>query len=95
MDNPLGAFSGYDGYQVLLFLHEAGHFSVLFGCPMADDGLKPLRLDAVFDAACRAVPALARWTDPERARPPSPVMVGGALRNVYRPQRRIAARIGG
>lgn len=87
MDNLLGSFSGYDGYQVLLFLHDAGHFSVLFVCPTADDALKPLRLDAVFDAACRAVPALARWTDPDRARPTSPVMVGGALRNVYRSQR--------
>ena len=74
MDNPLGSFSGYDGYQVLLFLHEAGHFSVLFVCPTADDALKPLRLDAVFDQACRAVPALALWTDPDRARPTSPVI---------------------
>jgi 2-polyprenyl-6-methoxyphenol hydroxylase-like FAD-dependent oxidoreductase len=87
MDNPLGSFKGYDGYQVLLFLHEAGHFSVLFVCPTADDALKPLRLDAVFDEACRAVPALALWTDPDRARPTSAVMVGGALRNVYRSQR--------
>ena len=87
MDNLLGSFSKYDGYQVLLFRHEAGHFSVLFVCPTADDALKPLRHDVVFDAACRAVPALAVWTDPDRARPTSPVMVGGALRNVYRSQR--------
>ena len=93
MDNPLGSFSGYDGYQVLLFLHEAGHFSVLFVCPTADDALKPLRFDAVFDEACRAVPALALWTDPDRARPTSPVMVGGALRNVYRPQRGLAGLV--
>jgi 2-polyprenyl-6-methoxyphenol hydroxylase-like FAD-dependent oxidoreductase len=93
MDTPLGSFSGYDGYQVLLFLHEAGHFSVLFVCPTADDALKPLRLDAVFDEACRAVPALALWTDPDRARPTSPVMVGGALRNVYRSQRRLAGLV--
>src|SRR3954468_4645800 len=33
MDNPLGSFNSYDGYQVLVFLHEAGHFSVLFVCP--------------------------------------------------------------
>ena len=93
MDNPLGSFSGYDGYQVLLFLHEAGHFSVLFVCPTADEALKPLRLDAVFDEACRAVPALALWTDPDRARPTSPVMVGGALRNVYRSQRGLAGLV--
>jgi 2-polyprenyl-6-methoxyphenol hydroxylase-like FAD-dependent oxidoreductase len=93
MDNPLGSFSEYDGYQVLLFLHDAGHFSVLFVCPTADDALKPLRLDAVFDAACRAVPALALWTDPDRARPTSSVMVGGALRNVYRCQRGLAGLV--
>ncbi|WP_051549342.1 FAD-dependent oxidoreductase [Nocardioides sp. URHA0032] len=93
MDNPLGSFNSYDGYQVLVFLHEAGHFSVLFVCPTADDALKPLRLDAVFDQACRAVPALAVWTDPDRARPTSPVMVGGALRNVYRSQRRLAGLV--
>ena len=93
MDNPLGSASRYDGYQVLLFLHDAGHFSVLFVCPTADDALKPLRLDAVFDEACRAVPALAQWTDPDRARPTSPVMVGGALRNTYRPQRELAGLV--
>ena len=93
MENPLGSFSGYDGYQVLLFLHERGHFSVLFVCPTADGALKPLRLDAVFDEACRAVPDLAQWTDADRARPTSPVMVGGALRNVYRPQRGLAGMV--
>ena len=93
MDNPLGSFSSYDGYQVLLFLHEAGHFSVLFVRPTADDALKPLRLDAVFDEACRAVPRLALWTDPELAEPTSPVLVGGALRNVYRPQRGLAGLV--
>jgi hypothetical protein len=66
---------------------------VLFVCPTADDALKPLRLDAVFDEACRAVPALALWTDPDRARPTSPVMVGGALRNVYRPQRSLGGLV--
>ena len=93
LDNPIGSFSGYDGYQVLVFLHEAGHFSVLFVCPTADVALKPLRLDAVFDEACRAVPALADWTDPDRARPTSPVMVGGALRNVYRSPRGLAGLV--
>ena len=93
MDNPLGSFSGYDGYQVLRFLHEAGHFSVLFVCPTADDALRPLRFDPVFDEACRAVPALAAWTDPDRARPTGSVMVGGALRNVYRPQRGLAGLV--
>ncbi|HET9945565.1 MAG TPA: FAD-dependent oxidoreductase, partial [Actinomycetes bacterium] len=38
-------------------------------------------------AACRAVPALAAWTDRERSVPTSPATAGGALRNTYHPQR--------
>jgi 2-polyprenyl-6-methoxyphenol hydroxylase-like FAD-dependent oxidoreductase len=89
MNNPIASFNELVGYQVLVFLHEAGHFSALFVRPTADEALKPLRHDRVFDAAARAVPALAGWTDPERAAPTSGVMVGGALRNVYRAQRRL------
>lgn len=87
MSNPVASVNDFDGYQVLVFLHEAGHFSVLFVRPTADAALLPLRHEAVFDAACRAVPTLAAWTDPAGASPTSPVMVGGALRNVYHAQR--------
>ncbi len=87
LDNPLASDSQYDGYEVLVFLHEAGHFSVLFVRPTADGALKDLRHRAAFEAACRAVPALAAWTDPERSVPTSPVLVGGALRNVFHRQR--------
>ena len=85
--NPVVWFGNFDGYQTLLFVHEQGHFSVLFVRPTADAELKELRHLAVFEAAVRAVPGLAAWTDPARARPTGPVMVGGALRNVFRPQR--------
>jgi 2-polyprenyl-6-methoxyphenol hydroxylase-like FAD-dependent oxidoreductase len=84
--NPLLWVGNYDGYQVLVFLHEQGHFSVLFVRPTADEGLKPLRHRTVFEAACRAVPALACWTNPGRAVATTDVLVGGALRNVYTPQ---------
>ncbi|MFN8194312.1 MAG: FAD-dependent monooxygenase [Nocardioidaceae bacterium] len=87
MDNPVALVREYDGYQVLVFLHERRHFSVLFVRPTADDDLKDLRHTAAFDAACAAVPDLAAWTDPALAAPTSPVLVGGALRNTYRPQR--------
>ncbi len=81
------AYTGdFDGYQCLVFLHEAGHFSVVLVRPTADAALKALRFEAAFEAACRAIPALAAWTDPDRARPLSAVLVGGALRNVYRRQ---------
>ena len=87
MAMPIGWFGNFVGYQCLLFMHELGHFSVLFVRPTADPDLKDLRHEAAFEAAVRAVPALDAWTDPERSRPTGPVMVGGALRNVFRPQR--------
>lgn len=86
MVNPMAYIGDFDGYQCLVFLHEGGHFSVVLVRPTADDALKALRFEAAFDAACRAIPALAEWTQPARALPTSGVLVGGALRNVYRRQ---------
>ena len=86
MSFPLGHVADHDGYQCLLFLHEAGHFSVVLVRPTADPELKALRFEPAFDAACRALPAVSDWVSPARARSTSRVMVGGALRNVYRPQ---------
>lgn len=86
-NTPLGWFGSFDGYLALLFTHERGHFSVVLVRPTANAALKDLRHDAVFDAVCRAVPALADWTDPGRSAPTSTVMAGGALRNTYRTQR--------
>lgn len=87
MSSPIAWFGSFDGYVVIVFPHERGHFSVVFVRPTADPALKDLRHDAVFDAACRAVPALAEWTDARRAAPTSPAMAGGALRNTYHAQR--------
>ena len=86
MVSPIAYTADFDGYQCLVFLHEAGHFSVVLVRPTADAALKELRFEAAFEAACRAIPALAEWTRPERALPTSTVLVGGALRNVYRRQ---------
>ena len=86
MVSPLAYMADFDGYQCLVFLHEAGHFSVVLVRPTADAALKALRFEAAFEAACRAIPALAEWTQPDRAHPTSAVLVGGALRNVYRRQ---------
>ena len=86
MVSPIGYIADFDGYQCLVFLHEAGHFSVVFVRPTADAALKALRFEAAFEAACHAIPALAEWTQPDRAQPTSAVLVGGALRNVYRRQ---------
>jgi 2-polyprenyl-6-methoxyphenol hydroxylase-like FAD-dependent oxidoreductase len=87
MSNPLFWQADFDGYQSLVFLHERGHFSVLLVRPTADAALKDLRHRAAFEAACRAVPGLAAWTDPERAAPVTDVLPGGSLRNAYRGQR--------
>ena len=54
--------------------------------PTADAALSVLRHLDAFDAACRAIPGLAEWTDPRVATPTSGVMVGGRLLNLYRRQ---------
>ena len=86
MTGPVAWIGIFDGYQVYVFPHEHDHFSVVVIRPTADADLTVLRHPAAFDAACRAIPALADWTDPSLAAPTSAVMVGGRLRNVYRPQ---------
>jgi len=85
--NPLAWQGEYDGYQVILFVHEHGIFSVLFVRPIDDPDLRLLRHADAFDAACRAVPGLAVWTDPARSRPITEVLPGGPLVNYYRSQR--------
>ena len=87
MAGPVAWTGIFDGYQVYVFPHERSHFSVVFIRPTADADLTVLRHLEAFDAACRAIPGLAEWTDPALADPTSGVMVGGRLRNVYRPQR--------
>ena len=92
MLNPLAWQAEFDGYQAILFLHERGHFSVLLVRPTADKAFKDLRHRVAFEAACRAIPGLAEWADPERAVPVSEVMPGGPLRNAYRGQRGVDGR---
>jgi 2-polyprenyl-6-methoxyphenol hydroxylase-like FAD-dependent oxidoreductase len=84
--NPIMWQAELDGYQVLVFVHERGIFSVLLARPIADPVLAQLRHEAAFAAACRAIPGLADWTDPDRARPITPVLAGGPLLNAYRGQ---------
>ena len=86
MTNPLAWQADLDGYQVIVFRHERGPFSVLIVRPTLDPDLALLRHEAAFDAACRAIPGLDAWTDPERSEPITPVFAGGALVNHYRGQ---------
>ena len=92
LTNPLAWQADLDGWQVLVFPHEQGHFSVVLIRPTADAALKDLRDAAAFEAVCRSVPGLAAWTDPERAEPVTDVLPGGPLRNAYRGQRTRAGR---
>jgi 2-polyprenyl-6-methoxyphenol hydroxylase-like FAD-dependent oxidoreductase len=93
MANPLAWQADFDGYQTIVFLHERGHFSVLLVRPTADAALKDLRHEVAFEAACRAIPGLAEWTAPARARPVTGVLPGGPLRNAYRGQRGVDGRL--
>jgi 2-polyprenyl-6-methoxyphenol hydroxylase-like FAD-dependent oxidoreductase len=84
--NPIAWQADLHGYQAIVFLHEHGIFSVLLARPVAVPALAQLRHEAAFSAACRAIPGLADWVDPDRARPVTPVLPGGALLNAYRGQ---------
>ncbi len=77
----------FDGFDAMVFPHERGHFSVVIVRPTADQALKQLRHRELFEVACRAVPGLDAWTDPDRSVPCGDVLPGGLLRNVYRWQR--------
>ena len=74
------------GYDTYVFFHERGHISAVITRPTADAALSVLRHVDAFEAACRAIPGLAEWTDPRVATPTSGVMVGGRLLNLYRRQ---------
>jgi len=87
MTRPVAWAGIFDGYLVLVFPHEHGHFSVVIVGPTADGSLTLLRHLDAFEAACRAIPGLSEWTDPALAVPTSGVLVGGRLHNSYRPQR--------
>ena len=62
------------------------HFSVVLVGPRPTPSSRLLHSQVAFEAAWRAIPVLAEWTEPARAVPTSEVLVGGALRNVYRQQ---------
>jgi 2-polyprenyl-6-methoxyphenol hydroxylase-like FAD-dependent oxidoreductase len=85
--NPIAWQANFDGYQCLVFLHERGIFSALVIRSTDARDLVGLRHNAAFDAAVRAIPGLADWTDPGRSRPLTDVLPGGTLLNAYRSQR--------
>ncbi len=86
MNGPVAWSANFHGYDSYVFPHERGHVSAVIIRPTADAGLGALRHLDAFDAATRAIPGLAEWTDPGVATPTSGVMIGGRLLNVYRRQ---------
>jgi 2-polyprenyl-6-methoxyphenol hydroxylase-like FAD-dependent oxidoreductase len=90
---PFGVMVSYPGYVAAVFIHDSRILSVLIARASADRQLAALRTRAAFEAAARAIPALAAWTDPAQARPLTPVLPGGRLFNSYRGQLDDAGRI--
>jgi 2-polyprenyl-6-methoxyphenol hydroxylase-like FAD-dependent oxidoreductase len=90
---PFGAILTYPGYLVAAFVHDNRVMSALIARASTDRELAALRTEAAFEAAARAVPVLAAWTDPERCRPITPVLPGGRLYNSYRGQLDAAGRV--
>lgn len=86
MNGPVAWHAALRGYDAYVFPHERGHAAAVIVRPTADAALGVLRHPAAFEAACRAIPGLATWTDPRHAARTSDVMVGGRLLNGYRPQ---------
>jgi len=88
LSGPIAYVGTHDGYLVLIFPHEERFFSVIVIRGSKDKELARLRDEAVFEAACRAVPSLAAWTEPQRSVPVTSVLPGGNLLNLYQGQRR-------
>jgi len=87
VNSPIGMLVNYPEYQVLVFPHDNRTFSTLIARPVSDHELARLRYETAFDAACRAIPALASWTHPDRSEPITAVLPGGRLTNSYQGQR--------
>ncbi|WNG85249.1 FAD-dependent oxidoreductase [Mycobacterium sp. ITM-2016-00317] len=86
VNSPVGLSLSPAGYFAVAFLHEDRTFSVTLAHDGTDERMRMLRHEPVYEAAVRAVPLLADWIDPDRARPLTPVLVGGRLDNTYRGQ---------
>ena len=81
-DTTIGADLGYLKYAV--FHGDGAIFSVTFAAAPEDKPLRALLKTEAFEAAARALPATARWVDPEVSEPISPVHAMDGLRNTRR-----------
>lgn len=92
-NGPIGMVTIYPGYLAIVFIHDNRTFSTLIARASTDRQLVPLRFPEVFEAASQAIPTLARWTEPDRSRPISPVLPGGRLYNTYQTQLNDAGQV--
>jgi len=83
---PPGFVAGYDGYVLVVFVHDGGTFSTLVGRRKDDRDLAAAQHADGFEAAMRAHPVTAAWTGAHRAEPVSQVHVAANLFNRYRRQ---------
>jgi 2-polyprenyl-6-methoxyphenol hydroxylase-like FAD-dependent oxidoreductase len=93
MNSPIGMVTIYPGYMAIVFIHDNRTFSTLIARASTDRQMAALRFQEVFEAASRAIPSLAAWTEPDRSRPITPVLPGGRLYNTYRTQFNDAGKI--
>ncbi|HWA04384.1 MAG TPA: hypothetical protein VG819_12755 [Rhizomicrobium sp.] len=74
---------GYIKFGV--FPADNRHFSVTLAVPEIESALRvAIVKPEIFDAACAAIPGCARWTDPVRSEPASPVYAMGNLKSQWR-----------
>lgn len=90
---PFGMVAIYPGYMAVVFIHDNRTFSTLIARASTDRQLVTLRFPAAFETASRAIPSLAAWTEPDRARPITAVLPGARLHNTYRTQLNDAGRV--
>ena len=74
---------GYIKYGV--FAADNRHFSITLATPEIETQLRlAIVKPDIFDRLCAEIPGCARWTDPARAVPASPVYSMGNLKSVWR-----------
>jgi 2-polyprenyl-6-methoxyphenol hydroxylase-like FAD-dependent oxidoreductase len=86
VNQPIGLLVRMPGYLYAVFLQDNRRIHALIARVSTDRALAGLRETAAFEAAMRAVPGLDVWTEPDRTRPVTAVLVGGHLLNSYRGQ---------
>ncbi len=86
-----GYVAELDGFVVMVFVHEAGTFTVLLVRRADDHELVDLRHAEAFEAACGVISDVGAWTDPARSEPIDVVRAGAGLANDYRGQSRSVA----